>query len=98
MIEYNYHTLGKLDTSIVPKCVHGFSTAIACGYCAAIDRRSLPIGETQPEELNAAYSRIDELTDALTAARIQLITLGGNEPDGCQIQQAVLSVIDEALS
>jgi len=50
------------------------------------------------EELRAAYSRIDELAAALVAARCQIITLGGNEPDGCQIQQAVLSVIDEALS
>lgn len=50
------------------------------------------------EDLKAAYSRIDELAGALVAARCQLVTLGGNEPEGCQIQQAVLSVIDEALS
>ncbi len=47
--------------------------------------------------------RVDELTDALAAARQQLVTLGGDvvEVDGKivsdAIQAAVLSVVDAAL-
>lgn len=68
-------------------CGHGWRNENDCDVC-------------RPSALVVAglRGRNSELEAALTSARIQLVTLGGDpRPDGDAIQCAVLDVIDEAL-